>query len=75
MLNLLIALMGNNTKFCSRGLALWRKEQSAIMLEEEFLYGNDLKIPLYLLILKCSSEVANVAIDNVELLEKNFCFK
>jgi hypothetical protein len=70
MLNLLIALMGDIfSKIRSRGLALWRKEQAAIILEEEFLYGSDLKIPLYLLILKYSSEVANVAIDYDELLD------
>jgi WD40 repeat protein len=60
MLNLLIALMGDVfSKVRNEGNALWRKEQASIILEEEFLFEKDEKIPKHLFVLKYSSEVAN----------------
>jgi hypothetical protein len=70
MLNLLIALMGDIfTSVRSKGDALWRKEQAAIILEQKFLYDGDTSIPKHLLVLKYSSEVTSVSLDYPKLLK------
>jgi hypothetical protein len=59
MLNLLIALMGDAfSKVRELGLAVWRREQAAIIIEESFLLQvHNSYIPEYLHILKYTSDV------------------
>jgi WD40 repeat protein len=60
MMNLLIALMADTfAKVHSKGLAIWRKEQASIIVEESFLFSKVLqkKIPPFLHILKYTTDV------------------
>jgi WD40 repeat protein len=62
MFNVLIALMGDTfIKVHSKGLAIWRKEQASIIIEESFLFSKVLqkKIPPFLHILKYTTDVGN----------------
>ena len=61
MLNLLIALMGDAfAKVRSQGLAIWRKEQASIIIEESFLiHVKPEEIPPYIHVLKYASDVSS----------------
>lgn len=61
MLNLLIALMGDTfATVRAQGLAIWRREQAAIIIEEAFLIPVKSKdVPPYLHVLKYASDVSD----------------
>lgn len=71
MLNLLIALMGDAfAKVRSEGLAIWRKEQASIIIEESFFFTDTAKtVPPYLHILKYTSEVGGAEDGNISYQE------
>ena len=62
MLNLLIALMGDTfANVRAQGLAVWRKEQASIIVEESFFFHKKMsRIKPYLHVLRYTSEVGNV---------------